>query len=144
MTKGQQAMAVAMMFPEPAKVGRGKVEKFNHFQIDKGNLSRARAVLANAPKLAAGDCRGARAAHTVRPRGGILSVKLADRLRTGLSAQIHKTQPAGFPRSRRAFLVLRDIGGIRTASVSRFVLGVSIGFKSELAPLSGELDIGVS
>jgi hypothetical protein len=50
-TPGQKAMATAMAFPEPAKVGRKKkgemVDSSNHF--DKSTLSRARYVLRNNP-----------------------------------------------------------------------------------------------
>lgn len=52
MTRGQRAMAVAMIYPEPAKGGRGKVnpsiiEGFSH-----GALSEARTALRYAPDLA--------------------------------------------------------------------------------------------
>lgn len=47
LTKGQQAMAVALAYPDPEKGGRGKrLKNSNVFEgIDGGNLSRARFVL---------------------------------------------------------------------------------------------------
>ena len=54
MTKGQQAMAVAMIYPEPEDRGRGKkgsvAERFP--EISKGKVSEARFVLSHAPGLA--------------------------------------------------------------------------------------------
>lgn len=53
MTKGQRAMAVARMYPEPEKGGRGnkinssKNEDFK--KISTGNLSQARTIIAYAP-----------------------------------------------------------------------------------------------
>ena len=50
MTKGQQAMAFAMVYPEPEKGGRGKksliIKEFN-----QGRVSQARTVLRHSRKL---------------------------------------------------------------------------------------------
>jgi hypothetical protein len=54
MTKGQRAMAVAMIYPEPK---RGEHSEFKNrtggLGVSKAYLSNARAVLASAPDLAA-------------------------------------------------------------------------------------------
>ena len=55
MSKGQKAMALAMVYPDPAQAGRkkngSKIEPFH--DVHKGALSHARTVLAAAPDLAA-------------------------------------------------------------------------------------------
>src|SRR6266550_1779942 len=75
MTKGQQAMAVAMIYPETEKRGpknKGDDSKIESIPIHRGSLSQARAVLANAPELAKIVIEGAKSltdAHeTVRRR----------------------------------------------------------------------------
>jgi hypothetical protein len=45
--KGQRAMAVAKVYPEPEKGGRGKVSKMEAFKVN--HISEARAVLRRAP-----------------------------------------------------------------------------------------------
>jgi hypothetical protein len=45
MTKSQRAMAVAMMFPEPEKGGRGKKNPLLSKEFSDGRLSQARTVL---------------------------------------------------------------------------------------------------
>jgi hypothetical protein len=51
MTKGQRAMAVALIYPEPAKGGRGKNSQLSgEFSVEY--LSRARAVVKDAPEQA--------------------------------------------------------------------------------------------
>ena len=55
MTKGQRAMAVAMIYPK--RIPRGKGSETEHFS--KALLSNARAVLEHAPGLAAGVLAGA-------------------------------------------------------------------------------------
>ncbi len=53
MTKGQQAMAVAMIYPEAEKGGRGKKSvKITEFKFDASYLSHARTVLRHEPDLA--------------------------------------------------------------------------------------------
>ena len=53
MTKGQQAMAVAMVYPEPEKGGRGKKSsKIEEFKIASGYLSEARTVLSKSREMA--------------------------------------------------------------------------------------------
>jgi hypothetical protein len=56
MTKGQRAMAVAMIYPEPAKGGRGKRsqnwEGIGSTKTAQNLLSQARTVLAHTPQLA--------------------------------------------------------------------------------------------
>jgi hypothetical protein len=51
MTKGQQAMVTAMIYPEPEKGGRGK-NRNEKLQFSKMHLSRARAVLQHTPDAA--------------------------------------------------------------------------------------------
>ncbi len=54
MTKGQRAMAVAKIYPEPEKGGRGKKSsKTEGFKVSAANISYARTVLQYAPDLAA-------------------------------------------------------------------------------------------
>ena len=45
MTKGQRAMAVAMIYPAPVKLKRGGSSVTEHHGISKGKLSQARTVL---------------------------------------------------------------------------------------------------
>ena len=46
MTKGQRAMAIAMIYPEPEKGGRGKKSvRITEFGFDPSYLSHARTVL---------------------------------------------------------------------------------------------------
>lgn len=53
MTKGQRAMAVAKIYPEPKKGGRGKkAVEITGFGVDQSPLSHARTVLKHAPDLA--------------------------------------------------------------------------------------------
>jgi hypothetical protein len=52
MTKGQCAMAVAMIYPEPSKLKRGSLQN-KHQEFSKTALSQARTVLAVLPELAA-------------------------------------------------------------------------------------------
>jgi ParB-like chromosome segregation protein Spo0J len=53
MTKGQRAMAVAKIYPEPEKGGRGKHAQLRETlsRTEENNLSRARTVLRYAPEL---------------------------------------------------------------------------------------------
>jgi hypothetical protein len=51
MTKGQRAMAVAKIYPDPEKGGRGKNLVFNT-EFSSAQLSHARTVLHHAPDLA--------------------------------------------------------------------------------------------
>ena len=52
MSKGQQAMAVAMIYPEPKKGGRGKkASKLEEFGFGAAHLSRARTVFHDAGAL---------------------------------------------------------------------------------------------
>ncbi|MGO6724414.1 hypothetical protein ACCS51_25940 [Rhizobium ruizarguesonis] len=51
LTKGQRAMAVAMMYPEPEKGGRGKNSKVT-LEFSSQLLSQARTVLAHSRPLA--------------------------------------------------------------------------------------------
>jgi len=54
MTKGQRAMAVATIYPEGGRGGRGKTrEKITGLPFDRTNVSRARTVLRYAPDLSA-------------------------------------------------------------------------------------------
>ncbi len=50
MTKGQRAMAVAMIFPKPEKGGRGK-KRLGDLTVSAERLSTARTVLASAPNV---------------------------------------------------------------------------------------------
>ncbi len=63
MTKGQRAMAVAKIYPEPEKGGRGKKSKTTNLIVSGGfsrqRLDHARTVLQCAPKRAAGVLAGA-------------------------------------------------------------------------------------
>ncbi len=55
MTKGQRAMAVAMIYPDAKRSGRaGNKKELNNstINIDKGYISQARTVLIHAPSLA--------------------------------------------------------------------------------------------
>jgi hypothetical protein len=52
LTKGQQAMTLAMVYPEPAKLKRGSLET-KQPDVHKTRLSQARAVLRYSPQLAA-------------------------------------------------------------------------------------------
>jgi hypothetical protein len=57
MTKGQQVMAVAMMYPEPEKGGKGKRSRIQEGLDEprktfQNRLSQARTVLAHSPDLA--------------------------------------------------------------------------------------------
>ena len=56
LTKGQRAMATAMIYPEPSKAGRKKAGEEKNASIKEGfgdaHLSRARTVLAVMPELA--------------------------------------------------------------------------------------------
>jgi ParB family chromosome partitioning protein len=80
LSKGRQAMAMAMLFPEPAKLKRAGSCKIQEQFVDAGALSRARKVLAEDPELArlvmAGDKPLADAYATVR----FLEAKQADPL----------------------------------------------------------------
>src|SRR5262249_15127400 len=59
MTKGQQAMAHAMIFPEPEQRGRGNKRKdLEPKDFSAARLSQARTVLATAPDLARGVLNG--------------------------------------------------------------------------------------
>lgn len=58
MTKGQQAMAVAMVYPEPEKGGRGKNSFVSKGFISDSRLSLARTVLTFASDLAPNVLRG--------------------------------------------------------------------------------------
>jgi hypothetical protein len=51
LTEGQQAMAIAMIYPEPKKTGRGKKSSVTE-DIGSGRLSMARTILKFVPKLA--------------------------------------------------------------------------------------------
>jgi hypothetical protein len=73
MTKGQQAMAHAMIYPDAEKGGRGKKKNSSETEGFSGTrLSMARTVLANAPDLARGVLVGSehldKAYETVRRR----------------------------------------------------------------------------
>ncbi len=71
MTKGQRAMAVAKIYPEPEKGGRGKKSvKITEFGFDSSYLSHARTVLQYAPDLADNVLSGTRKAPA-RSRGQI-------------------------------------------------------------------------
>ena len=59
MTKGQRAMAWAMIYPEPEKGGRGKKSSVTEEFVSSALISNARAVLKHAPDLAAGVLAGA-------------------------------------------------------------------------------------
>jgi hypothetical protein len=58
MTKGQQAMAHAMIYPEAEKGGRGKKNSVVTTGFSRERLSRARTVLADAADLAQGILNG--------------------------------------------------------------------------------------
>lgn len=64
MTKGQRAMAVAMLYPEPTKYRRGGANAGNTPELDKGYLSHARTVLKWAPELADAVLHGAQSLDT--------------------------------------------------------------------------------
>ncbi len=49
MTKGQRAMAVGKIYPEPEKLKRGGSSVSEQQHIPKGKLSEARTVLQEAP-----------------------------------------------------------------------------------------------
>ena len=70
MTKGQRAMAVAKIYPEPEKGGRGnKRSAGGQFSgVPKQRVSEARAVLQYAPDLACNVLSGTRKAPA-RSRG---------------------------------------------------------------------------
>jgi hypothetical protein len=51
MTKGQRAMAVAVIYPEPAKGGRGKINAVKITEFDQSYISHARTILKHAPDL---------------------------------------------------------------------------------------------
>lgn len=87
MTVGQRAMAVAMIYPTPARVRRAGSEVSQH-QVHKTYLSKARALIANAPDLAkavlAGQL-GLEAAHDqyqVRARASASDEAMLSRLRS--------------------------------------------------------------
>ncbi len=69
MTKGQRAMAVAMIYPKPEKGGRGK-KSFVAKEFSQGGLSKARTVLQYAPDLADNVLSGTRKAPA-RSRGQV-------------------------------------------------------------------------
>jgi hypothetical protein len=58
MTKGQRAMAVAMIYPEPEKGGRGNSSKIEGFGVANAYVSYARTILKFAPELAPGVLAG--------------------------------------------------------------------------------------
>jgi ParB/Sulfiredoxin domain len=58
LTKGQQAMAMAMMYPEPAKHQRGAKKPSELEGIHEGRLSQARAVLRHSRSLAESVLKG--------------------------------------------------------------------------------------
>ena len=59
MTKGQRAMTVAKIYPEPKRGSHSELKNSTeHFGFDKGYLSRARTVLRFAPDLADGVLTG--------------------------------------------------------------------------------------
>ncbi len=51
MTKGQRAMAVAKIYPDPEKGGRGK-KRLGDLKVSAERISLARTVLTYAPDLA--------------------------------------------------------------------------------------------
>jgi len=57
LTKGQQAMALAMVYPEPAKLKRGSLET-KQPDVHKTRLSQARTVLRHSEALAKEVMRG--------------------------------------------------------------------------------------
>lgn len=52
MTKGQRAIVVAMIYPEPQKLRRKDSSPFETKELSSGKLSQARTVLRHAPDLA--------------------------------------------------------------------------------------------
>ena len=80
MTKGQRAMAVAKLYPEPEKAVRGKPGSVSEQQnIPKARLSEARTTLKFAPDLADNVLTGAasldEAYRVVRERKDIASLR---------------------------------------------------------------------
>ncbi len=67
MTKGQRAMAVAKIYPEPEKGGRGK-KRLGDLTVSAERLSLARTVLQYAPDIADNVLSGTRKAPA-RSRG---------------------------------------------------------------------------
>jgi hypothetical protein len=72
MSKGAQAMAVAMIYPEPAKLKRPGSSKIEDQKlVHPGTLSQARKVLAHLPKIAAGVLAGSISLQSAYPRKGL-------------------------------------------------------------------------
>ncbi len=60
MTKGQRAMAVAMMFPEAEKRGRGKTNAVLNTGFSSSYVAHARTIISSAPELVESVLNGAR------------------------------------------------------------------------------------
>ena len=90
LTKGQQAMALAMIYPNPEKGGKGH-KAFGDRKVSAERISVARSVLRNAPKLAdvarsgsarsgaPGNCWHERARTANGRTAGIITVAACDR-----------------------------------------------------------------